>query len=45
MVPLRPAEQNRLVGTLAAPLAAGARAVFTCVFGDGRHATAHWTIE
>jgi hypothetical protein len=44
-VPLRPAEPNRLVGTLAAPLAGAARVVFTGVLGDGHRATARWALE
>lgn len=44
-VALAPAEPNRLVGTLAAPLAAGARVVFTGTLGDGHRVTARYVVE
>jgi hypothetical protein len=44
-VNLSPAEPNRLVGTLAAPLAAGARVVFNGTLGDGHRVTARYAIE
>ena len=34
-VPLQPAEPNRLVGSLAQPLASGARVVVSATMGDG----------
>lgn len=45
VVPLRPAEPDRLVGTLATPLAPGARLVFNGTLGDGHRVTARWTME
>jgi hypothetical protein len=44
-VTLRPAEPNRLVGTLPAPLAAGARVAFTGAMSDGHRVTARYVIE
>ncbi len=44
-VTLVPAEPNRLVGTLAAPPAAGARVVFNGTMGDGHRVTARYVIE
>lgn len=44
-VNLGPAEPNRLVGTLAAPLAAGARVVFNGTLSDGHRVTARYVIE
>jgi hypothetical protein len=44
-VSLTPAEPNRLVGTLAAPLAAGARVVFNGTMSDGHRVTARYVIE
>ena len=44
-VDLSPAEPNRLVGTLAAPLAAGARVVFNGAMGDGHRITARYVVE
>ncbi len=44
-VTLAPAEPNRLVGTLAAPLAAGARVVFTGTLSDGHRVTARYVVE
>ncbi|MBK1657278.1 hypothetical protein [Paracraurococcus ruber] len=44
-VTLTPAEPNRLVGTLAAPLAAGARVVFNGTLGDGHRVTARYVLE
>lgn len=42
---LAPAEPNRLVGTLPAPLAAGARVVFTGTMADGHRLTARFVVE
>lgn len=44
-VTLRPAEPNRLVGTLAAPLAPGARVVFTGTIEHGHRGTARYVVE
>lgn len=44
-VNLAPAEPNRLVGQLAAPLAAGARMVFTGTMTDGHRIQARFTLE
>lgn len=44
-VNLAPAEPNRLVGTLAAPLAAGARVVFNGTLSDGHRVTARYVVE
>jgi hypothetical protein len=44
-VSLTPAEPNRLVGRLAAPLAAGARLVFTGAMADGHRIQARYTME
>lgn len=44
-VALTPAEPNRMVGTLAAPLAPGARVVFTGTMSDGHRVTARYVIE
>lgn len=44
-VALTPAEPNRLVGTLAAPLAAGARVVLNGTMGDGHRVTARFVLE
>jgi len=40
-----PAEPNRLVGTLAAPLPAGARVVFTGTMADGHRVTGRYVME
>jgi hypothetical protein len=42
---LAPAEPNRLVGTLAAPLSAGARVVFNGALGDGHRVTARYVVD
>ena len=42
---LAPAEPNRLVGQLAAPLTAGARMVFTGAMADGHRIQARYTME
>ena len=44
-VTLAPAEPNRLVATLAAPLAPGARVVFTGTLSDGHRVTARYMVE
>jgi hypothetical protein len=44
-VTLAPAEPNRLVGTLAAPLAPGARVVFTGTLSDGHRVTARYVVD
>lgn len=44
-VALAAAEPNRLVGRLAAPLAAGARLVFTGSMADGHRIQARYTLE
>jgi hypothetical protein len=44
-VTLAPAAPNRLVGTLAAPPAAGARIVFTGAMSDGHRVTARYVLE
>lgn len=44
-IALRPAAPDRLVGSLAAPLPAGARVVFTGTLGDGHRVTARYVVE
>lgn len=44
-VTLAPAEPNRLVATLAAPLAPGARVVFTGTLSDGHRVTARYIVD
>jgi hypothetical protein len=44
-VTLRPAEPNRLVGTLPAPLATGTRVVLNGAMGDGHRMTGRYVIE
>ncbi|WP_207540398.1 hypothetical protein [Sabulicella rubraurantiaca] len=44
-VTLRPAEPNRLVGALQAPLASGARLVFNGTIDHGHRVTARYVIE
>ena len=44
-VTLAPAEPNRMVGTLAAPLPPGARVVFTGTLSDGHRVTARYMVE
>jgi len=44
-VALAPAEPNRLVGQLAAPLTAGARLIFTGTMSDGHRIQARYTVE
>lgn len=44
-VALTPAEPNRLVGTLSAPLAAGALLAFNGAMGDGHRVTARYVVE
>ena len=44
-VTLAPAPPNRLVGTLGAPLPAGARVVFNGTMADGDRVTARYVVE
>ena len=44
-VALAPAEPNRLVGRLAAPVAAGARMVFSGAMADGHRVQARFVLE
>ena len=44
-VPLRPAEPNRLVGTLAQPLGAGARVVVSATMPDGHAVQARFATD